>query len=116
LQARPALSSLPITLCAGFRRHLRIGLRAPAAPRPAAAATSARKRRWRPATQRAAALDDAAGFEHEDLVGTTIVDRRCAIVSVVWLRAIARSSAWIAFLRRESSALVASSKIRIAGP
>ena len=28
---------------------------------------------------------------------STIVDSRCAIVSVVWLRAIARSSAWIAF-------------------
>jgi hypothetical protein len=43
------------------------------------------------------------------------VDSRCAIVSVVRSSAILRSSAWIAFSDFESSADVASSKIRIRG-
>jgi len=37
------------------------------------------------------------------------------MVSVVWLRAMARSSAWIAFSERESRSLVASSKMRMRG-
>ncbi len=44
-----------------------------------------------------------------------MVESRWAMVSVVRLRAICRSSAWIAFSDLESSALVASSKIRIFG-
>ena len=43
------------------------------------------------------------------------VDSRCAITSVVRPTAMRSSSAWIAFSVVESSAEVASSKIRIAG-
>ena len=46
---------------------------------------------------------------------STTVDSRCAMVRVVWLRAIARSSPWIAFSECESRALVASSKMRMRG-
>ncbi|HEX5125084.1 MAG TPA: hypothetical protein VFV97_17700 [Rhodanobacteraceae bacterium] len=45
----------------------------------------------------------------------TIVESRCAMTSVVRSRAISASSAWMIFSVRVSSALVASSKTRIAG-
>jgi hypothetical protein len=46
---------------------------------------------------------------------STTVERRCAITSVVLPRAALCSSAWMARSLAESSALVASSKIRIGG-
>ncbi len=44
-----------------------------------------------------------------------MVDRRCAMTSVVRFCAMWRSSSWIAFSDLESSAEVASSKINISG-
>ena len=46
---------------------------------------------------------------------STTVDSRCAITSVVRSRATARSAAWMSCSVRVSSALVASSRIRMRG-
>jgi hypothetical protein len=62
-----------------------------------------------------AAFDDAPGVEHQDLVGVHYGGQPVGDDQVVRPRATCSSCAWIAFSVLESSADVASSKIRIGG-